>query len=67
MPRMLAAVAWLLAALLVGLCSPPGAHAAGFLLFEQSGRAMGSAYAGEGAIATDPTTNGVLEPVMSRR
>ena len=52
MPRMLA-VAWSLAALAIGLGlgSPPGAHAAGFMLFEQSGRAMGSAYAGEGAIA----------------
>jgi len=32
------------------------AQGAGFLLFEQSGRAMGSAYAGEGAIAADATT-----------
>ena len=29
---------------------------AGFLLFEQTGRGLGSAYAGEGALATDPTT-----------
>ncbi len=35
---------------------PSAAHAAGFLLFEQSGRGMGSAYAGEGAVAMDPTT-----------
>jgi len=32
------------------------AQGAGFLLFEQSGRGMGSAYAGEGAIAADATT-----------
>src|SRR5262249_20305975 len=56
MYRMLAALVWSLAALLVGLGAPPGAHAAGFMLFEQSGRAMGSASAGEGAIATDATT-----------
>ncbi len=56
MARMLAAVAWSLAVLLVGLAAPPGAHASGFLLLEQSGRALGSAYAGEGAIAADAST-----------
>lgn len=35
---------------------PSPARGAGFMLFEQSGRAMGSAYAGEGAIAADATT-----------
>src|SRR5262249_58529721 len=53
MPRMLA-VAWSLAALAIGLVlgSPPRAHAPAFLPFEQSRRAMGSAYAGEGGHAT---------------
>ncbi len=32
------------------------ANAAGFLLFEQTGRGLGSAYAGEGALAMDATT-----------
>jgi long-chain fatty acid transport protein len=36
--------------------APTPARGTGFLLFEQSGRAMGSAYAGEGAVAMDPTT-----------
>ncbi len=36
--------------------APPAAHGAGFFLFEQSGRGMGSAYAGEAAVAMDPTT-----------
>src|SRR5262245_56065716 len=39
-----------------GLLPPPEAHAAGFLLNEQSGRGLGSAFAGEGAVAMDPTT-----------
>lgn len=43
-------------AALLGVLRPPQARAAGFLLFEQSGRAMGSAFAGEGAVAMDPTT-----------
>lgn len=47
-------VALLGAAAVVG--SPQPAQAAGFLLFEQTGRGLGSAYAGEGAIASDPTT-----------
>jgi len=55
MSRSLAALAWSLVTVLV-VAAPPAAHAAGFLLLEQSGRALGSAYAGEGAIATDPTT-----------
>jgi len=55
MPRSLAALAWSLVTVLV-VAAPPAVHAAGFLLLEQSGRALGSAYAGEGAIATDPTT-----------
>src|SRR5262245_4751642 len=55
MPRSLAALAWSLVTLLV-VAAPPAAHAAGFLLLAQSGRALGNAYAGEGAIATDPTT-----------
>jgi len=55
MSRSLAAVAWSLVTVLIA-AAPPAAHAAGFLLFEQSGRALGSAYAGEGAIAADPTT-----------
>jgi len=41
---------------LLGVVRVPKADAAGFLLFEQSGRAMGSAYAGESAVAMDPTT-----------
>ena len=36
--------------------APSTARGAGFMLFEQSGRAMGSAYAGEGAVAADATT-----------
>jgi long-chain fatty acid transport protein len=55
MPRSLAALAWSFVTVLV-VAAPPAAHAAGFLLFEQSGRALGSAYAGEGAIATDAST-----------
>src|SRR5215468_7661606 len=55
MSRSLAALAWSLVTVLV-VAAPPAVHAAGFLLLEQSGRALGSAYAGEGAIATDPTT-----------
>ena len=55
MPRSLAALAWSLVTVLV-VSAPPAAHAAGFLLFEQSGRALGSAYAGEGAIAADAST-----------
>src|SRR4249919_2838597 len=49
----------LLASTLVALSAllpPSPTHGAGFLLFEQTGRGMGSAYAGEGAIAMDPTT-----------
>src|SRR5262249_59675229 len=39
------------------VCLLPGAaRGAGFLLFEQTGRGLGSAYAGEGAVAMDPTT-----------
>src|SRR5262245_1889860 len=45
----------LLPLLLVGLL-PGAARGAGFLLFEQTGRGLGSAYAGEGAVAMDPTT-----------
>jgi long-chain fatty acid transport protein len=50
-PFVALAVGALLAAIRV-----PQAHAAGFLLQEQSGRGLGSAFAGEGAVAMDPTT-----------
>jgi long-chain fatty acid transport protein len=43
-------------AALAGFLRPAELQAAGFLLFEQSGRGLGSAFAGEGAVAMDPTT-----------
>jgi long-chain fatty acid transport protein len=55
MSRSHVAVAWSLVTVLLA-AAPPAAHAAGFQLFEQSGRALGSAYAGEAAIAADATT-----------
>src|SRR5262245_17649266 len=41
---------------LMGTVRVPRADAAGFILNEQSGRALGSAFAGEAAVAMDPTT-----------
>lgn len=43
-------------AVLAGMLRPPEAGAAGFLLQEQSGRGLGTANAGEAALASDPTT-----------
>lgn len=43
-------------AVLAGGLRPPQAGAAGFLLQEQSGRGLGSAFAGEAALAMDPAT-----------
>ena len=59
MARMLTALRRCTLVLFLLLLAPPwrgDAHAAGFLLNEQSGRALGSAFAGEGAVAMDPTT-----------
>jgi long-chain fatty acid transport protein len=59
MVRIVAAFAHSLAAVAIvaTLVAPPrAAHGAGFLLFEQTGRGLGSAYAGEAALASDPTT-----------
>jgi long-chain fatty acid transport protein len=59
MARIVAALTRALASLLVVtllIGAPRTAAAAGFLLFEQTGRGLGSAYAGEGALASDPTT-----------
>ena len=47
---------WLFAAIACLALAPAGAHAAGFALVDQGGRAQGSAYAGEAAIAEDATT-----------
>src|SRR4029453_5577574 len=60
MRRIVAALTrWLVAvslAVIGCLTWPRDLGAAGFLLNEQSGRGLGSAFAGEGALAMDPTT-----------
>jgi long-chain fatty acid transport protein len=53
--RMRAGLAFSLAVCAMALGAPE-VQGAGFLLFEQTGRGLGSAYAGEGAVAMDPTT-----------